>query len=157
MKWLKGTLIFCFSLYALGCLVLFLIQEKIIFNPHELPESHRFRMGEEIEIDVSDEVSLNTLWMKEPNAKGLIIYWHGNKGNLRRCSRQAEMVAGNDYDLLIPDYRGYGKSDGYIYSESQLLEDAQKVYDWAVQHYNCLLYTSPSPRDRTRSRMPSSA
>ena len=25
------------------------------------------------------------------------------------------------------------------------------------QVYNCLLYTSPSPRDRTRSRMPSSA
>ena len=29
--------------------------------------------------------------------------------------------------------------------------------DIAVQHYACLLYTSPSPRDRTRSRMPSSA
>ena len=32
----------------------------------------------------------------------------------------------------------------------------------SVQNYNgltgfCLLYTSPSPRDRTRSRMPSSA
>ena len=26
-----------------------------------------------------------------------------------------------------------------------------------VQSYDCLLYTSPSPRDRTRSRMPSSA
>ena len=25
------------------------------------------------------------------------------------------------------------------------------------QPYDCLLYTSPSPRDRTRSRMPSSA
>ena len=25
------------------------------------------------------------------------------------------------------------------------------------QGYDCLLYTSPSPRDRTRSRMPSSA
>ena len=25
------------------------------------------------------------------------------------------------------------------------------------QHPSCLLYTSPSPRDRTRSRMPSSA
>ena len=25
------------------------------------------------------------------------------------------------------------------------------------KHYGCLLYTSPSPRDRTRSRMPSSA
>ena len=27
----------------------------------------------------------------------------------------------------------------------------------APQIINCLLYTSPSPRDRTRSRMPSSA
>jgi len=26
-----------------------------------------------------------------------------------------------------------------------------------MQSYSCLLYTSPSPRDRTRSRMPSSA
>ena len=26
-----------------------------------------------------------------------------------------------------------------------------------VKYYGCLLYTSPSPRDRTRSRMPSSA
>ena len=26
-----------------------------------------------------------------------------------------------------------------------------------AQYLNCLLYTSPSPRDRTRSRMPSSA
>ena len=27
----------------------------------------------------------------------------------------------------------------------------------AIQNHTCLLYTSPSPRDRTRSRMPSSA
>jgi len=26
-----------------------------------------------------------------------------------------------------------------------------------IEGYSCLLYTSPSPRDRTRSRMPSSA
>ena len=29
--------------------------------------------------------------------------------------------------------------------------------DWNGELYICLLYTSPSPRDRTRSRMPSSA
>ena len=29
--------------------------------------------------------------------------------------------------------------------------------DLKVEYYGCLLYTSPSPRDRTRSRMPSSA
>ena len=37
-------------------------------------------------------------------------------------------------------------------------EAGEKI--WLLEHpplYTCLLYTSPSPRDRTRSRMPSSA
>ena len=33
----------------------------------------------------------------------------------------------------------------------------QDVYEQSSNPKNCLLYTSPSPRDRTRSRMPSSA
>ena len=32
-----------------------------------------------------------------------------------------------------------------------------KKSEYAIQLMDCLLYTSPSPRDRTRSRMPSSA
>ena len=41
-----------------------------------------------------------------------------------------------------------------------LEEVTQRPTIWASAHYlsyACLLYTSPSPRDRTRSRMPSSA
>jgi len=34
--------------------------------------------------------------------------------------------------------------------------DLEKQFKDILQ-YGCLLYTSPSPRDRTRSRMPSSA
>ena len=36
------------------------------------------------------------------------------------------------------------------------LEDIAELVEYA-HLFNCLLYTSPSPRDRTRSRMPSSA
>ena len=32
-----------------------------------------------------------------------------------------------------------------------------ELYNQSLAVYSCLLYTSPSPRDRTRSRMPSSA
>ena len=32
-----------------------------------------------------------------------------------------------------------------------------RIYGQIPSYYTCLLYTSPSPRDRTRSRMPSSA
>ena len=33
----------------------------------------------------------------------------------------------------------------------------QRYWDTASESYTCLLYTSPSPRDRQKSRMPSSA
>ena len=36
-------------------------------------------------------------------------------------------------------------------------QNAYNVFTGTTQQYNCLLYTSPSPRDRQKSRMPSSA
>ena len=36
-------------------------------------------------------------------------------------------------------------------------EDISRLKNIIVENNHCLLYTSPSPRDRTRSRMPSSA
>ena len=39
----------------------------------------------------------------------------------------------------------------------QELETAFKEFGIEARIVSCLLYTSPSPRDRTRSRMPSSA
>ena len=51
--------------------------------------------------------------------------------------------------------------DNYLNSN----KDIQAIHDSFSENsisnfylpYSCLLYTSPSPRDRTRSRMPSSA
>ena len=40
--------------------------------------------------------------------------------------------------------------------EKKEREKPDEILD-EVNDYGCLLYTSPSPRDRTRSRMPSSA
>ena len=44
-------------------------------------------------------------------------------------------------------------------SESRLHAECHKLKEIAdiAQHQTCLLYTSPSPRDATLSRMPSSA
>ena len=42
-------------------------------------------------------------------------------------------------------------SDTSIFLGNEIQNNNYKVF------YYCLLYTSPSPRDRTRSRMPSSA
>ena len=46
----------------------------------------------------------------------------------------------------------FGLTDTAIRQHLETLEAAE-----LVERTSCLLYTSPSPRDRTRSRMPSSA
>ena len=46
----------------------------------------------------------------------------------------------------------------YFKGDVSLLSDNQKAVDLVLERYGgCLLYTSPSPRDATLSRMPSSA
>ena len=48
-------------------------------------------------------------------------------------------------------------ADGKCYFEVIGIGTAVGVNTTVSQSQYCLLYTSPSPRDRTRSRMPSSA
>ena len=44
--------------------------------------------------------------------------------------------------------------NGEVWDAHRPIADDSKI---ELLTWNCLLYTSPSPRDRTRSRMPSSA
>lgn len=135
MKWLKRFVYFIFFLYALGCGAVYMQQERMIFQPTPLSQNFEFWTGEEVYIPVADEVQLHAMWLRAPRAKGAILYWHGNRGSNRRCLRQAENLAGMGYDVLMPDYRGFGKSDGKIQSEEQMFADAQAVYEWLQQYY----------------------
>ena len=58
--------------------------------------------------------------------------------------------ASNEYSIGL-NYEAPSKGIQY---QNLILDDLSSQFD-GVQ--TCLLYTSPSPRDRTRSRMPSSA
>src|SRR5664280_2444113 len=55
-------------------------------------------------------------------------------------------------ERFLPDHPFSGKTQHY---KSKYAISAAAMIHGGV--YPCLLYTSPSPRDRTRSRMPSSA
>ena len=64
-------------------------------------------------------------------------------------------VNGVGYDVAVPLSTFYGLSDAdgdvTLRIHTHVREDALSLYGF------CLLYTSPSPRDRQKSRMPSSA
>ena len=52
------------------------------------------------------------------------------------------------------------------YFTNKAVDDLSEIWNYTIEtwsemqaekYYDCLLYTSPSPRDRQKSRMPSSA
>ena len=135
MKTLKGVLKAIFILYGLLCIGLWFVQDKLLFNPSKLPENYVFSKKNEVEIEVDKGIFLNALWMRTEKAKGVILYLHGNRGSNKRCQHQARNMANNGYDILMVDYRGYGKSDGEIDSQAQLYADVQKVYEYLKESY----------------------
>lgn len=74
-------------------------------------------------------------YLKIENPKGIVFYLHGNAGALNTWGEVAKTYTGLQYDVFIPDYRGYGKSDGAITSQAQLFEDAQTAYNTIKQRY----------------------
>ena len=52
--------------------------------------------------------------------------------------------------------KSYLKADD-VEERSEFISDSEKTIKYMNFHYGCLLYTSPSPRDLSTSRMPSSA
>ena len=59
--------------------------------------------------------------------------------------------------LLTKDYEVYGIVRRNSIAEHQESRIDHLVGNGVNTEYGCLLYTSPSPRDRSLSRMPSSA
>ena len=57
--------------------------------------------------------------------------------------------------IAVPTWDSYGKGNEFLDDLFRTLE-MQTFQDFEVV-VSCLLYTSPSPRDRQKSRMPSSA
>ena len=135
MKFIKYLGITLGIIYGIICIILFINQEKIIFNPEPLPESHRFRAGQEVEIPIDDDLDMNCLWMKEPNSKGVILYLHSNRGSIRFGIYQTGHLRGQGYDIFIPEYRGYGKTGGNFPGEKAMHVDVQKAYDYLNQFY----------------------
>jgi fermentation-respiration switch protein FrsA (DUF1100 family) len=61
----------------------------------------------------------------------MIIWFHGNAGNITERSLIAEQLRRHGVNVLLFDWRGYGKSEGNP-SESKLYIDAEAAYDFAV-------------------------
>ena len=118
---------------------LYFSQDSLIFQATKLSSDYKFDYPanfEEINIPVDEEVKLNALLFKADNPKGVVFYLHGNGGCLDTWGNIASTYTDLGYDIFIPDYRGYGKSNGHIESEDQFVKDIKLVYAELLNRYD---------------------
>ncbi|WP_370480023.1 alpha/beta hydrolase [Tamlana flava] len=117
---------------------LYFLQEKILFLPTTLDQDYQFDFNydfEELNFETNDGAKLNAIHFKIENPKGIILYFHGNAGDLLRWGTIAEFFVEKQYDVLVMDYRSYGKSTGKL-SEEAFYNDAQLFYDYLLKRYD---------------------
>jgi fermentation-respiration switch protein FrsA (DUF1100 family) len=111
-----------------------------VFYPEPLQpqESHPrywgFPDATEVRIPTFDGPLLHGWWFPALSAQpssGAAVYFHGNAGHLGDRGTVAAALAGLGLDVLLPDYRGYGLSEGKP-TEEGLYSDARAVYRWLV-------------------------
>jgi len=125
-------------IYLLLCGLLYVFQENLIFFPQKLDRQYQFEFTqsfEEIFIRAEDGVLLHSLLFRVEEPRGVIFYLHGNAGSLRNWGSVAKVYNDLQYDVFLLDYRGFGKSEGSISSESQMYSDVQAAYDTLRNKY----------------------
>jgi uncharacterized protein len=118
-----------------GALLLYLLQDKLVFNPVRTPPtafrsepSHRMRA---VTLTMADNVSLQGWWIRsDGEASGIrpaVIYFGGRSEEVSWVSEQLSALCG--MHALCINYRGYGSSQGKP-TEDGILADALRLYDW---------------------------
>lgn len=132
---------------ALGVLVLF--EDRLIFFPTRYPigrwnaaaidSSGRFDI-EDCWMTTEDGIRLHAWWCKnqiaagdttKPTPRQVLLWFHGNAGNLSDRAEIMFALASIPVDVVIPDYRGYGRSEGNP-SEAGLERDAIAVWHFVT-------------------------
>lgn len=117
---------------------LYFFQERLLFFPSTLKQNYQYQFQhnfEELFFKTDDNTIINSLHFKVENPKGVILYFHGNAGDLSRWGTVSEYFVDMEYDVLIIDYRTYGKSTGKL-SEVAIYSDAQYCYDYLLKKYS---------------------
>jgi len=118
--------------YIIANVVVFFMQERFLFKPEKLPEDFKYEYNnqsfKEYHLELEDGVSINGLHFQVENPKGIILYLKGNSRSIKGWGKFAVDFGRLGYDVIMVDYRGFGKSTGKR-SEKGIKSDLQLVYD----------------------------
>lgn len=130
MRMLLNLLLLLAVAYLALVLLVYLIQPRLVYFPDRQLSNTPEAFGLDytaVSIAASDGETLHGWWMSVPDAKGTVLFFHGNAGNISHRINYLTMFRRLGYNTLLFDYRGYGQSSGTP-SESGTYLDAQAVW-----------------------------
>lgn len=127
-------------LYASACGYMWATQMERVFEPKAGLQTTPDRMGmkyDELRIPTgsgADAGELYVWWVpSEKTDAPTILYLHGNDRNLSNNLEHTQRLHNLGYNVLVADYRGYGKSRGGKPSEKKVYEDAEAVWQYLIK------------------------
>jgi uncharacterized protein len=122
------------SIYLSICVVYFQLQEQLIFCPNDKEYANEFAINyptKDVFFDTSDGAKLHGVHIFSAEKKGVLIYFHGNTGNINRWVPAVADLVKFGFDIIVLDYRGYGKTKGKR-TEENLYNDSLYFYKYAM-------------------------
>jgi len=127
-------------LYVAGCAYMWTTQRDHIFEPTPLLQTTPDRLGlkfEELRIPVgsgADKGELQAWWVPAANSDApTFLYLHGNDRNIGNNLQHTLRLHNLGFNVLLPDYRGYGNSTGGKPSEAKVYEDAEAAWQYLIK------------------------
>jgi uncharacterized protein len=115
-------------------------QERLLFVPTVLEPNHKFNHSSDVTelwIEVPG-AKLNALHLRVPKPKAIVFFLHGNAGSLDNWFVNMDFYRQMNVDVVMIDYRGFGKSTGQIESEAQLVNDVTLSWQLIAPQYPSL-------------------
>src|ERR1700744_2916916 len=119
IRWTKVLIL----LYSVIGIAWYYGQEKMLFHPVAVDRKTAYTFDQpftELNIPYDAATNLNVIQFRATDrptdslAKGVVLLFHGNSGNIKRYAPRAADITPKGYEFWILDYPGFGKSTGKL-------------------------------------------
>lgn len=133
MPYWVSTVLFIIAAYVAISVVLYYLQDYFLFKPEKLSKDFEFyyknQTTREYNMETRDGAVINGLrFIPKGKSKGIVLYLKGNSKSIKGWGKFAVDFTRHGYNVLMVDYRGFGKSTGKR-SQKAIKRDLQVIYN----------------------------
>ncbi len=126
----------CLLVYIPFLGVLYAFQHKIIYHPNpikpDVAEIQKEMPGvQEVSYILPTGKQLYAWYFESKKTNKLVVFFHGNTGNLAFNSKRLSYFAKMGFSVLMPEYEGFGGIKGSL-RQFELERDAKTALQWAL-------------------------